>query len=161
MAGAISARTPRRVETRGDRIERHYASAREGLSRLTQISALVLASAALAMAIAMGGMIWQRRPTLAALKVHGYSEHELWGALMLESGLLLGTGCLIGAVFGLLGQLLLSRALEAITGFPVLYTTAGIAAIGILGLVTAVAVTMLAVPGWLAVRVRPAPGMPG
>jgi putative ABC transport system permease protein len=112
----------------------------------------------LAMAAAMGGMIWQRRPSLAALKVHGYPEPELWRALLLESGLLLGAGCLVGAVFGLYGQVLLSRALETITGFPVFYSAAGLVALAILALVTAVAVAMLAIPGWLAVRVAASPG---
>lgn len=149
---------PAKVETRQQRTALHYAASREGLSRLTQISVLVLVSAMLAMAAAMGGMIWQRRPSLAALKVHGYPEPELWRALLLESGLLLGTGCLIGAVFGLYGQVLLSRALETITGFPVFYSTAGLVALAILALVTAVAVAMLAIPGWLAVRVAPTPG---
>ena len=154
----LSPLLPAQVETRSQRIRRHYAASREGLSRLTQISILVLVSAMLAMAAAMGGMIWQRRPSLAALKVHGYPELELWRALLLESGLLLGTGCFIGAVFGLYGQVLLSRALEAITGFPVFYSTAGLVALAILALVTAVAVAMLAIPGYLAVRVPPAPG---
>jgi putative ABC transport system permease protein len=149
---------PARVQTSRQRTAMHYAASREGLSRLTQISVLVLISAMLAMAAAMGGMIWQRRPSLAALKVHGYPEGELWRALLLESAMLLGTGCLIGAAFGLYGQVLLSRALEAITGFPVFYSTAGLVAVGILTLVTLLAVAMLAVPGWLAVRVRPAPG---
>ncbi|MDR9369203.1 ABC transporter permease, partial [Conexibacter sp. JD483] len=132
------------VETQATRLARHQAATRDGLERLTQISVLVLVSAMLAMAAAMGGMIWQRRPALAALKVHGFPEGELWRALLLESGLLLGTGCLIGAVFGLYGQLLLSRALETITGFPVVYSTAGIVAVANLALVTTVAVAMLA-----------------
>ncbi|HXE45938.1 MAG TPA: ABC transporter permease [Conexibacter sp.] len=149
---------PAKVETRAQRTAMHYAASRQGLKRLTQISILVLVSAMLAMAAAMGGMIWQRRPSLAALKVHGYPEAELWRALLLESGLLLGAGCLVGAVFGLYGQVLLSRALETITGFPVFYSTAGVGALAVLALVTLVAVAMLAVPGWLAVRVAPSPG---
>jgi putative ABC transport system permease protein len=153
----LGPRLPAKVETRQQRTAMHYAASREGLARMAQIRALVLISAMLAMAAAMGGMIWQRRPALAALKVHGYPEGELWRALLLESGLLLGTGCLIGAVFGLYGQVLLTRALEAITGFPVVYSTAGLGALGILALVTAVAVSMLALPGYLAVRVAPAP----
>jgi len=161
VAGAVrrAARGPVQLETetQAQRIARHRASTRDGLERLTQISVLVLVSAMLAMAAAMGGMIWQRRPALAALKVHGFPEGELWRALLLESGLLLGTGCLIGAVFGLYGQLLLSRALETITGFPVVYSTAGVVAVAILALVTTVAVAMLAIPGWFAVRVRPSP----
>lgn len=158
---SLGSQLPLRVETKRQRTERHYGTARDALSRLTQISVLVLISAVLAMAAAMGGMIWQRRPTLAALKVHGYPEVELWRALLLESGLLLGTGCLIGALFGLYGQVLLSRALESITGFPVMYSAAALGALGILALVTVVAVTVLAIPGWFAVRVRPAPGIPG
>jgi putative ABC transport system permease protein len=157
----LGPRLPLRVETEHQRTLRHYGTARDALSRLTQISILVLISAILAMAAAMGGMIWQRRPTLAALKVHGFPELELWRALLLESGLLLGTGCLIGAVFGLYGQVLLSRALEAVTGFPVFYSAAALIALGILAAVTAVAIAMLAIPGWLAVRVRPAPGVSG
>jgi putative ABC transport system permease protein len=155
----IGPQTPLRVETRADRVDRHFAAARQGLSRLTHISALVLISAILAMATAMAAMIWQRRPSVARLKVHGYSERELWGALMIESGVLLGAGCIAGAVFGLYGQVLLSRALETITGFPVFYAAAGLTAVVILALVTGVAMAMLAIPGWFAVRVRPAPGL--
>lgn len=157
-ARAVLAPMPARVETRAQRIARHYAASREGLHRLHQIAIVVLASAMLAMATAMGGMIWQRRPALAALKVHGYPEGELWRALLLESGLLLGTGCLVGAAFGLGGQLLMNRALETIADFPVFYDTAVVAAVGNLLLVTVVAVAMIALPGWLAVRVRPTPG---
>lgn len=159
VRASIGPQTPLRVETRADRQDRHFAAARQGLSRLTQISVLVLISAILAMATAMAGMIWQRRPAVARLKVHGYSERELWGALMIESAVLLGTACVAGAAFGLYGQVLLSRALETITGFPVFYAAAGLTALAILALVTAVALAMLAIPGWLAVRVRAAPGL--
>lgn len=158
ISEAIPSHIPMHVETAGQRTSRHYALTREGLSRLTQISALVLIAAALAMVATMGGMIWQRRPTLAALKVHGYSQRELWLALLIESILLLGTACVAGAAFGLYGQVLLSRALETITGFPVFYGLAGLTAGLILLLVTAVAVAMIALPGWLATRVRAAPG---
>lgn len=155
---SLKSTVPLQIETASERIERHYAASRDGLTRLSQISALVLVAAILSMTTAMGGMIWQRRPTLARLKVQGFSERELWRALLLESGLFLGTGCLIGAAFGLYGQVLLSRALEAITGFPVFYSTAGVVAIVILAIVTIIALAMLALPGWLAVRVRATPG---
>jgi putative ABC transport system permease protein len=155
---ALSPSVPLQVETMRQRIAHHYAASREGLRRLTQISVLVLVSAVLAMAAAMGGMFWQRRPALAALKVHGFPEAELWRALLLESAMLLGTGCLIGAATGLYGQVLLSRALATVTGFPVFYSAAGLVAAGVLVVVTAIAVAMLALPGYLAVRVRPAPG---
>ncbi len=156
---ALGPRAALRAETSVERMRRQRATSRAGLSRLSQISAMVLVSAVLAMAASMGGMIWQRRPTFAALKVHGLSEGELWGGLMVESGLLLGSGCLIGAAFGLLGQALLDRALETITGFPVFYEIALSTALGVLALLTAVAVAALALPGWLAVRVRPMTGI--
>jgi putative ABC transport system permease protein len=158
ITGVLRSQVPMLVETAQQRTDRHYALTRDGLSRMTQISALVLIAAALAMVATMGGMIWQRRPTLAALKVHGYSQGELWLALVIESALLLGTACLAGAAFGLYGQVLLSRALETITGFPVFYAVAGLTAVAILAMITALAVTMIAVPGWLATRVRAAPG---
>ena len=82
----------------------------------------MLIAAVLAMAAAMGAMIWQRRPRLADMKVDGFDRGVLWRALLLESGLLLGAGCSIGAIFGIYGQLLLSRALAAVTGFPVAFS---------------------------------------
>jgi ABC-type antimicrobial peptide transport system permease subunit len=103
-------------------------------------------------------MIWQRRATFAYLKVSGFSQRDLWSALMLEGGVLLGTGCLVGGFFGLYGQLLLSRALAAITGFPVSYVVAIPTVFLTLALLTVVVLAMLVLPGWLAVRVRPSPG---
>ncbi|MDX6635451.1 MAG: putative transport system permease protein [Solirubrobacterales bacterium] len=145
------------VESAAARMQRQRSASRAGLARLSQISVLILISSVLAMAASMAGLVWQRRPTLAALKVHGLSEGELWRALLLEAVLLLGTGCAVGALFGLIGQVLLDRALEAITGFPVLYEVAWISALSAISLLTAAAVAALAVPGWLAVRVHPGP----
>ncbi len=147
------------VETESQRVARHRAASRQGLQRLTQIAFLVLAAAVLAMSAAMGGMIWQRRARLARLKVDGMTENELWRAMLLESAVLLGAGCLTGAAFGLYGQVLLSRALSAVTGFPVVYGVAGTVAITSVVIVTAVAVLVVALPGFLAARVRPAVGL--
>jgi len=151
----LGPRSPLRAETRAERMRRQLAAAHSGLSRLGQIAAMVLIAAVLAMAASMGGVIWQRRPGFAALKMHGVEELELWRSLLFESGLLLGTGCLLGALFGLLGQVLLDRALDAITGFPVFYELAASIALQVLLLVTFVAVAIVAIPGWFAVRVRP------
>ena len=46
----------------------------------------------------------------------------LWRWLLCESALLLVAGCLIGAVFGLYGQLLVSHFLASVTGFPIVST---------------------------------------
>ncbi len=144
------------VETARHRELRHRAASRQGLSRLTQIATLVLIAAILAMAAAMGAMIWQRRSRLADMKVDGFSRGVLWRALLIESALLLGAGCSIGAAFGIYGELLLSHALASVTGFPVVFSVAALVALGSFALVTAVAVAIVAVPGYLAARVRPA-----
>ncbi|HEV3319239.1 MAG TPA: FtsX-like permease family protein [Solirubrobacteraceae bacterium] len=131
------------------------ATSRQGLARLTQISTLVLIAGILAMAAAMGAMIWQRRPQLADMKVDGFDRRVLWRALLIESGLLLGAGCSIGALFGVYGQLLLSHALASVTGFPVIFSIGALVALSSFLLVTAVAVAIVAVPGYIAARVRP------
>lgn len=144
------------VETASQREQSERAASRQGLSRLSQISTLVLIAAMLAMAAAMCAMIWQRRSRLADMKVDGFSRGVLWRALLVESTLLLGAGCSIGGLFGLYGQLLLSHALANVTGFPVVFSLGALVAISSFALVTAVAVAIVALPGYLAARVRPA-----
>jgi putative ABC transport system permease protein len=144
------------VETAHGRERRQRAASRQGLERLTQISWLVLIAAVFAMGAATGAMIWQRRRQLADMKVDGFRRGELWRGLLLESLLLLGTGCSIGAIFGIYGQLLLSHALANVTGFPVVFSAGVLVALGSFLLVTAVAVAIVAVPGYMAARVRPA-----
>jgi len=148
-----------RVQTSAQREHLHYSQAAQGLSRLTQIRTLVLIAAVLAMAAAMGAMIWQRRVRLAERKVDGFSRIVLWRALLGESVILLGAGCSLGALFGLYGQLVLTRALSLVNGFPVIETTPLPAALGSFALITAVAVAIVAVPGYAAARVRPSVGM--
>lgn len=152
----LGSRSALRAETAQAREQRHFASTRASLSRLTEIRSLVLIAAVLAMVTAMGGMIWQRRARLAGLKVDGFTDGEVWRGLMLESTVLLGAACLAGAVVGLYGQLLLSRALATITGFPLVFSLGALVAIGSFALVTLIAVAMIAVPGYLAARVSPA-----
>jgi putative ABC transport system permease protein len=156
IRNAIGRGSPLMVQS-ADQRERVYRSTQQqGLSRLSEITALVLIAAALAMAAAMGAMIWQRRPRLAGMKVDGFDQGELWRALLCESVLLLGAGCSIGAVFGLYGQLLLSHALVSVTGFPVVFAIGVPIAVGIFAIVTAIAVAIAALPGYLATQVKPA-----
>jgi putative ABC transport system permease protein len=126
---------------------------RQGLQRLSQISDLILVAAVLAMAAAMGAMIWQRRPRLAKLKLEGFPHSELWQTIVLESLLLLGVGCFSGALFGLFGQQLLDRALNIVINYPVVSSVGVIVALVSLALVTAAAVLMVAIPGWFAASV--------
>jgi putative ABC transport system permease protein len=156
LARALGPRSGLGVETSHQRELRQRAASRQGLARLTQISWLVLIAAILAMGTAMGSMIWQRRRQLADLKVDGFRRGELWRSLLLESALLLGTGCSLGAVFGIYGQILLSHALAAVTGFPVVFSADVSTALWSFLIVTAVAVGIVAVPGHVAARARPA-----
>ena len=93
------------------------------------------------------------------MKVDGFSRSVLWRALLWESTILLGLGCALGATFGAFGQLLLSRALSVVTGFPVIESSPLPTAIGNFVLITAVAVAIVAVPGFVAARVRPSVGL--
>ncbi len=127
---------------------------RQGLERLSQIATLILVAAVMAMAAAMGAMIWQRRPRLAKLKLEGFPHRELWYTIVLESLMLLGVGCFSGAVFGLFGQQLLDRALNIVINYPVVSSVGVVVALSSLALVTASAVLMVAIPGWFAAKVQ-------
>ena len=144
------------VETATQHADQQRALSRQGLERLTQIATLILIAAVLAMAAAMGNMVWQRRPRLAKLKLEGFPRNELWRTILLESLLLLGVGCLSGAVFGLYGQQLLDRALANVINFPVVYSFGALVAVSSLALVTAAAVAIVAIPGYIAAGVPPA-----
>ena len=85
------------VQTSGERAAQADALARQGLSRMSQITLLLMIAAALAMAAAIGAGIWQRRASLASLRIHSFSPWQLRGVLTCESILVLGTGGLVGA----------------------------------------------------------------
>lgn len=142
-----------RIDTADSRWSLLRANARQGLSRLSQISALALISAILALAAAIGLAVWQRRPQLAELKLHGFSTGQLLTALIAQMALLLGVGAFVGAAFGLYGQALGTRWLELTTGFPAPYQPAGALALSILAVVSLVALTIATLPGWIAARV--------
>ncbi|HXC45845.1 MAG TPA: FtsX-like permease family protein, partial [Solirubrobacteraceae bacterium] len=136
-----------------ERQQRQFALIGQGLARLTQIKLLVLIAGALAIAGAMGSMIWQRRDLIAFMKVDGYRRGVLWRWLLCETILMLLAGCLTGALFGLYGQLLLSHALAAVTGLPVSLAIEGTIALSSFLLVSALAAAIVALPGYLVVRV--------
>lgn len=148
------------VETSAEREQRHYALASQGLSRLTQIRLLVLIAAVLAVAGAMGAMIWQRRDLVAFIKCQGYRRGVLWRWLLYESAVLLIAGCSIGAAFGLCAQLLGSHFLASVTGFPVAFDVEALAALSSFALLTIVTVAVVALPGYLVVRVPPRTASP-
>jgi putative ABC transport system permease protein len=138
------------VQTAEQHADQQRALSREALASLTQIATLIPIVAVLAMAAAMGAMVWQRRPRLAKLKLEGLPRAELWRTILLESLMLLTVGCVTGAAFGLYGQQLADRALAHVINFPVVYSPAGPTALRILALVCATALAIVAIPGYLA-----------
>lgn len=143
------------VETDRERDRRNERAANQGLSRLTEIRTLVILAAILAVTGAIAAMIWQRRDLVAFIKCQGYPRGVLWRWLMCECTLLLAAGCAIGTLFGVFGQVLLSHALARVTGFPVVFNVGAEIALSNFALVTVTAVTMVAVAGYLVVRVPP------
>jgi putative ABC transport system permease protein len=145
------------IETATQREQSQRATSRQGLVRLTQIALLVLVAGILATATVMGAAIWQRRRRFARMRVQGYEPGVLWQALICESALLIGAGCLIGACLGVYGQILLSHALSTVTGFPIVVSANVLTAFTSFTLVTVVAAACIAVPGYKAVSTAPYP----
>jgi len=141
------------VETAAAHAARQQALSRTALERLTQIAALIPIVAVLAMAAAMGAMVWQRRPRLAKLKLEGIARADLWRTILLESVLLLGVGCVTGAAFGLYAQQLADRVLAQAVNFPVVPSVVALAGLSTLALVMATALAIIALPGYVAARV--------
>lgn len=137
------------------RAARFDAIAGEGLSRLGEISTMLVIGAILALAAALTSTIWQRRRSLAALKLSGVKARRLRHVLLTEVGLMLGTGCLTGAVAGIYGQVVIDGYLRQVTGFPVASAFGGLHTLEILTVVIVAVLAVVAIPGWFASRVPP------
>src|SRR5215218_690439 len=155
VAAALGADVGLIVQTRQERENQYYDFGREGVSRLSQIAALLLLAAAFAVACALGATIWQRRPRLAALKIQGARRKQLWRAMLFETGLLVSVGCLVGAMLGIYGHLLAGRFLRTTTGFAAPFGIEASQILLAIGLVAGVAVAMSMLPGYLAAGVSP------
>ncbi len=143
------------VQTSGERAAQADALARQGLSRMSQITLLLMVAAALAMAAAIGAGIWQRRASLASLRLHSFSPWQLRGVLACESVLVLGTGALAGAAAGIYGHLLCDRYLRLTTGFPAPFAIEGIHTVQTILLIVTGALIVLAIPGYVASHAPP------
>lgn len=135
------------------------ASARQGLTRLRQISTLLLIAGVLAMAAAISAAIWQRRPSLALMRILGLTRAEVWRSLLIETSIVLGAGCLAGVVVGLLGQVAIDRYLIGVTGFPVATRLLSVGTLETFAIVLAASLAVVAMPGWRAAGVPPMLGL--
>ncbi len=143
------------ITTASTREARIDTLTKEGLSRLGEISALLVVAAILAMATALGSSMWQRRRSLAGLRLAGVSPTRLRRVLLTEAALMLSAGCVTGAVAGVYGQLIIDGYLKHVTGFPVANVAPSGRPFEILALVIALALIFVTIPGWAASRVSP------
>lgn len=128
----------------------------EGLSQLGMISTLLILAAILALAAALASSIHQRRHTLAGLRLAGATPARLRRILLVEACLMLGAGCVTGALAGVLGQFVIDRYLREVTGFPVADAGASARPVMIFAIVLAAVLAVVAAPAWGASRVSPA-----
>jgi putative ABC transport system permease protein len=131
------------------------SSASEGLGQLGEIATLLVLAAILAMIAALGSSIWQQRVSLAGLRLEGTKPSKLRRMLLIEATLMLGAGCLTGAIAGIYGQVVINGYLKHVTGFPVAGLATGRRPFEIFALVVIIVLAVAAVPGWLASRVSP------
>ncbi|MGC2373979.1 MAG: FtsX-like permease family protein [Solirubrobacteraceae bacterium] len=127
----------------------------EGLGQLGEISTLLLIAAILAMAAALTSAIWQRRVSLAMLRLSGVKPRRMRLILLAESAIMLGAGCITGTLAGICGQLIIDGYLEHVTGFPVASLGTDSRPLEILALVIIAVLAIVAIPGWFASRVSP------
>jgi len=128
-------------------------SVREGLAQLATISTLLILASILAMAAALASAIWQRRTSLAALKLSGVKPPRLRRLLLLESAVMLSVGAVVGAAWGIYGQVALDGYLTATTGFPVKRLGASWRPVEVLVFVFIASLAISAIPTWFTARV--------
>ena len=133
----------------------------EGLGQLRDISTLLLVAAICAMAAALASSLWQRRAWLAGLRLAGARPGRLRRILALEGALMLGAGCLTGAIAGVYGQVVIDGYLRQVTGFPLASVLTGARAFEVFALVLVLALALTAIPGWLVSRVPPGLALEG
>jgi len=155
VARALGSRSGLEVSTARAREARIDKLTSEGLSRLGEISTLLVVAAILTMAAALASSLWQRRRSLAGLRLSGVRVPRLRRILMLEATLMLGAGCITGAIAGIYGQVVIDAYLKHITGFPVASLAASGRPLEIMALVIVAVLAIVAVPGWSAARVSP------
>jgi putative ABC transport system permease protein len=143
------------VATAGTRESSIDALTSEGLGQLQEISTLLLVAAIGAMVAALASSLRQRREWLAGLRLSGAEPGRLRRILLLEATLMLGAGCLTGAVAGIYGEVVIDGFLRQVTGFPLASIVTGTRPLEVFVLVPALAIAIMAIPGWRASRVSP------
>jgi putative ABC transport system permease protein len=144
-----------RVQSAQERIAEVKRIVHAGLRTLSQISSLLLLTAALALAAALWAAIYQRRARLASLKTQGFDHLQLWRSLLLESTVVLGIGCLDGVVLGIYGHALADRYVRMSVGFPAPFDFGGVQILLTLLLLLGIALAIILLPGYSVTGVSP------
>jgi putative ABC transport system permease protein len=148
VAAALGSRSGLRVETADQRAGRQEAASRDGLSRLRQIAWLTVVAAMLAVAAAMIGLLWQHRRDIAWLDEEGCGRGLLWSSLAIEVLVLIGAGAIPAGVLALLGQVLCTRGVQVVTGFPVAGGIRPELAVSTVALVLGTSLIVVAIAGY-------------
>jgi putative ABC transport system permease protein len=154
VSAAVGAQSGLQVLTVHERIGYLDRVTSQGLQSISEISTLLLLTAALALAATFSTAIYQRRARLAALKADGFDRRQLWRGLLLESGVILAIGCVDGVVLGLYGHTLADRYLRLGTGFPAPFSLGAPQAILTLLVVVGIALVVIALPGYSAAGIE-------
>lgn len=155
VQAAIGDRPGLQVQTARQRERQFRSVASQALSRLSEISILLLIAGALAVAAALSAVIWQRRPQLAELKAQGFTSAQLVRALLLESTVVIAVGCLAGAVLGVYGHALADRWLMVATGYPAPFSPGIAHLLATVALIAGIALAMIGLFGRAAARTSP------
>lgn len=150
---ALGAGSGLEVLTADERASRIGSSANEGLEQLAAISTLLVLAAILALIAALASSIWQRRSSLAGLRIEGAKPARLRRVLLIEVAIVLFAGCLTGVIAGIYGQAALDSYLRHVTGFPVAGFATSMRPIEVFLIVISSVVLATVIPGWLASRV--------
>ena len=87
------------------------------------------------------------------MRLSGAEPGRLRRILLLEAALMLGAGCLTGAIAGIYGEVIIDGFLRQVTGFPLASVVTRARALEVFVLVLALAIAIMAIPGWRASRV--------
>jgi putative ABC transport system permease protein len=112
------------------------------LSRLNEITIVVLITTIASVIALMMSAVWQGRARFDSLISIGMGATQFGQLIFYETGITLLGGCLIGTLAGLLGQYLIDGWLASTTGSPVHYSPAW--ELGLLTLAIALAISLAA-----------------
>jgi len=130
------------VKSSGERQSEVSAVLGSTLSRLNEITIVVLITTIASVIALMMSAVWQGRARFNSLISIGMGATQFAQLIFYETGITLLAGCVIGVLAGLLGQDLIDGWLARTTGSPVHYSPAW--ELGLLTLAIALAISLAA-----------------